>query len=147
LCSRVEDSRLIDYAAWAMKGSNDIESYLLKIGLPFEPIGPGMWNIKADHENLVVSIAESIVVFRAKVMDLPGPNQNGNRERLFETLLRLNTTDMVHGAFGIEGDAIVVVNALELENLDFNEFSAVVDDFGLAISKHYPTLSKFRAAA
>jgi hypothetical protein len=126
-----------------MKGSNDIESYLLKIGMPVETLGPGMWNIKADHENLVVSIAGTIVVFRAKVMDLPG----GNRERLFETLLRLNTTDMVHGAFGIEEEAIVIVNALELENLDFNEFSAVVDDFGMAISKHYPTLSKFRAAA
>ena len=126
-----------------MKGTNDIESYLLKIGMPFEALGPEMWNIKADHENLVVSIAGTIVVFRTKVMDVPGEN----RERLFETLLRLNTTDMVHGAFGIEDQAVVIVNALELENLDFNEFSAVIDDFGMAVSKHYPTLSKFRAAA
>ncbi|HEY0707201.1 MAG TPA: YbjN domain-containing protein [Polyangia bacterium] len=126
-----------------MKDSNDIESYLMKIGLPFEGIGPGMWNVKADHENLVISLAGTIVVFRTKVMEVP----KSNRESLFETLLRLNTTDMVHGAFGIEGDAIVIVNALEVENLDFNEFSAVVDDFTLAVSKHYPTLSKFRAAA
>jgi hypothetical protein len=126
-----------------MKDSNDIESYLMKIDLPFEAIGPGMWNVKADHENLVISLAGTIVVFRTKVMEVP----KANRESLFETLLRLNTTDMVHGAFGIEGDAIVIVNALEVENLDFNEFSAVVDDFTMAVSKHYPTLSKFRAAA
>jgi hypothetical protein len=126
-----------------MKDSNDIESYLMKIGLPFEGIGPGMWNVKADHENLVISLAGTIVVFRTKVMEVP----KSNRESLFETLLRLNTTDMVHGAFGIEGDAIVIVNALEVENLDFNEFSAVIDDFTMAVSKHYPTLSKFRAAA
>ena len=65
--------RIIDYAAGAMKGQEDIESYLLKIGLPFEPIAPGMWNIKAEHENLVVSIAGPVVVFRTKVMDLPAP--------------------------------------------------------------------------
>ncbi len=126
-----------------MKGQDDIESYLLKIGLPFEAIGEGMWNIKADHENLVVSIAGPVVVFRTKVMDVP-PH---NRELLYEALLRLNTTDLVHGAFGIEDAAIVIVNALELENMDFNEFSAVVDDFTLAVTKHYPTLSKFRPAA
>jgi hypothetical protein len=133
----------MDYADRAMRGQDDIESYLLKIGLPFESIGPGMWNIKAEHENLVVSIAGPVVVFRTKVMDLP----TQNRESLYEQLLRLNTTDLVHGAFGIEDSSIVIVNALELENLDFNEFSAVVDDFGLAVSKHYPTLSKFRPAA
>jgi hypothetical protein len=126
-----------------MKGKEDLESYLLKMALPFEQIGPDMWNINADHEKLVISIAGPVVVFRTKVMDLP----DGNREQLYETMLRLNTTDMVHGAFGIEDKSVVIVNALELENLDYNEFSAVIDDFGLAVSKHYPTLSRFRPAA
>jgi hypothetical protein len=76
-------------------------------------------------------------------MDLPP----GPREKLYETLLRLNTTDMVHGAFGIEGNAVVIIDALEMENLDFNEFQAVIDDISMAISKHYPVLSKFRVAA
>ena len=126
-----------------MKGKEDVESYLLKMAMPFEQIGPDMWNVKADHENLVISIAGPVVVFRTKVMELP----EGNREPLYEALLRLNTTDMVHGAFGIEGSAVVIASALELENLDYNEFSAVIDDFGLALSKHYPTLSRFRPAA
>jgi hypothetical protein len=126
-----------------MKNAADIESYMLKMGLPFDQIGPDMWNIKAEHENLVVSIAGPVVVFRTKVMDLP----QKQREALYEALLRLNTTDMVHGAFGIEDGAVVITNALELENLDFNEFVAVVDDFTLAVSKHYPELAKFRAAA
>ena len=126
-----------------MLGPQDIESYLLKVGLPFDLIAPGMWNVKADHENLVISLAGPVVVFRTKVMDLP----DSNREALFETMLRLNTADMVHGAFGLEGTSIVIASALEMENLDYNEFSAVIDDFSLAVSKHYPTLSKFRAAA
>jgi hypothetical protein len=133
----------MDYAALAMKGREDVESYLIKLGLPFEQIAPDIWNIKAEHENLLVSIAGPVVVFRTKVMELPP----SNREALFETMLRLNTSDMVHGAFGIEDNSVVIVNALALENLDYNEFEAVIDDFGLAVAKHYPTLSKFRPAA
>jgi hypothetical protein len=54
------------------------------------------------------------------------------REALYELLLRLNTTELFHCAFGIEGNAIVLVSALELENMDFNEFQAVIDDIGMA---------------
>ncbi len=126
-----------------MKGAADVESYLLKLGLPFEQLAPEIWNLKADRENLLISIGGPVVVFRVKVMDLP----SANREALFETLLRLNTTELVHGAFGIEENAVVIVCALALENIDFNEFQAVVDDITMALSKHYPALSRFRAAA
>jgi len=94
-------------------------------------------------ENLLVSLAGPIVVFRLKIMDLP----KTRREALFETLLRLNTTDLFHCAFGIEANAVVLTGALELENMDYNEFQAVIDDMGLAVSKQYPVLSKFRAVA
>jgi hypothetical protein len=127
-----------------MKSREDIESYLLKTGLPYEQLQPELWNVKPEgNENLLISIAGPVVVFRIKVMELPAKS----REPLYETLLRLNTTEMVHGAFGIEGNAVVITDALQLENLDFNEFQAVIDDFAMAVSKHYPVLSKFRAAA
>jgi hypothetical protein len=127
-----------------MKSREDIESYLLKTGLPYEQLQPELWNVKPQgNENLLISIAGPVVVFRIKVMDLP----SGSREKLYEALLKLNTTEMVHGAFGIEASAVVITDALQLENLDFNEFQAVIDDISMAISKHYPLLSKFRVAA
>jgi len=123
-----------------MKSAEDIESYLLKAGVPYERINPGFWVLRLEgHENLAVSIAGPVVAFRLRVMDLP----DSGREALYRTLLGLNTNEMVHGAFGLEGDAVVIVHALELENLDFNEFQAVVDDMTMAIAKHYPYLSKF----
>jgi len=42
---------------------------------------------------------------------------------------------------------VVISHALQLENLDYNEFQAVVEDITMSIGKHYPQLSKFRAAA
>src|SRR5262245_31882754 len=132
-------------SAWAkeraMKTAEDIESYLIKLGATYEQAKPGIWVIKPNNsETIAVSIAGPVVAFRMKVMDTPA----GNREKLFQRLLELNTTELVHGAFGLEDGSIVMVHALALENLDYNEFSAVVDDMNLAVAKLYPDLSKFR---
>ena len=122
-----------------MKSAEDVESYLLRMGVAYETIKPGIWIVKIDGSSLVVSIAGPVVAFRLKVMALPG----AGREELYRTLLELNTTEMVHGAFGVEGDTVVVIHALELENLDLNEFQAVVDDMSMAIAKHHSHLARF----
>lgn len=124
-----------------MKTREDIESYLLKMGMAYEEMASDLWRLRLDGiDNLMVSMAGPVVVFRLKLMDIP----SAEREQLFERLLRLNTTELFHCAFGIEGNAIVLGGALELENMDFNEFQAVIDDIGMAVSKHYPVLSKYR---
>jgi len=122
-----------------MKSADDVESYLLQTGVAYETIKPGIWLVKLDGAALVISIAGPVVAFRLKIMDLP----RSGREELYRTLLSLNTTDMVHGAFGLEGDTVVVVHALQLENLDLNEFQAVVDDMSLAVGKHHANLARF----
>jgi Tir chaperone family protein CesT len=123
-----------------MKTVEDIESFLLRAGLPYEAVKPGLWLVQiGDHGRLAVSLAGPVVAFRIKVLDTP--KQGG--EDLYRILLQLNTTEMVHGAFGIEGEAIVIVDALELENLDFNEFQAVIDDMSMAVTKHHPNLARY----
>ena len=72
-------------------------------------------------------------------MDIP----RGNREELFRTLLELNATEMMHGAYGIEGDSVVIMDALQLENLDYNEFAATVDDITSASRRITTRLAKF----
>jgi hypothetical protein len=99
-----------------------------------------MWLLQVDGQGrLAVSIAGPVVAFRLKIMDVP----THGREELYRALLQLNTTEMVHGAFGLEGEAVVLVHALELENLDLNEFQAVVDDMSMAVSKHRNNLSRY----
>jgi hypothetical protein len=126
-----------------MKTAEDIESYLVTANLAYETIKPGIWLVQVgDAGRLAVSIAGPVVAFRLKVMDIP----KSGREELFRTLLQLNTTEMVHGAFGIEGDAVVLVDALELENLDFNEIQAVIDDMSMAVTKQHATLARYHEA-
>ena len=122
-----------------MKSAEDVESYLLRIGVTHETVHPGFWLVKTDGPPLAVSLAGPVLAFRLKVMDLP----RTGKEELYRTLLMLNTTEMVHGAFGIEGEAVVIVHALELENLDLNEMQAVIDDMSMAVAKHQPSLAHF----
>ena len=80
---------------------------------------------------------------RTKVLDVP----TGDPVRctdLYRRLLELNATDLVHGAYGIEEDDIILSDSLELENLDFNEFQASVDSMQLAVASHLESLSPFR---
>ena len=126
-----------------MKTAEDVESYLLRMGVAYETVNAGLWLVKTDGPPLAVSLAGPVVAFRVKVMDLP----KTGRDELYRTLLSLNTTEMVHGAFGLEGDTVVIVCALELENLDLNEFQAVIDDMSMAVAKHQPQLARFVGSA
>ena len=128
-----------------MKGRDDIESYLLRMDLPYEEIGQDTWMINSGQgdRNLVVRLAAPVAVFRSKVMDVP----EKGREELFRLLLELNIADLLHGAYGIEGNTVVLSDALELENLDFNEFQATVEDMSLAVANHAAKLGKFTTPA
>ena len=122
-----------------MKSAEDVESYLMRMGVAYETVKPGIWLLQIGGPRLAVSIAGQVVVFRLKMMELPPTG----REELFRALLTLNTNEMVHGAFGLEGDAVVIVHALDLENLDLSEFQAVIDDMSMAAAKHQPNLARF----
>ena len=125
-----------------MKTREDIESFLIQAELPYQEVKEGLWVLQGagDIEQVVVHLSPPVLVFRVYVMDLP----KGKREQLFRTLLELNSAQMVHGAYGIEGEKIVIVDSLQTENLDFNEFRATIDDMTLAVAGHYSTLSQFR---
>ncbi len=129
-----------------MKNKEDIESYLLRAELPYEEVAEGMWIVgrQDEQEKLVVKYQPPVLVCRVNVMDVPSEKEK--REELFQTLLALNAAEMMHGAYGLEGGKIVISDALQLENLDFNEFQATIDDITLAVADHYPRLAKFREA-
>jgi hypothetical protein len=128
-----------------MKTAADVMAYLMKMELPYEEPTEGTWVVSGldGLDNLVITLAGPVLVFRVKVMQIPA----AHREELFRTLLELNATEMMHGAYGIEGDSVVIMDALQLENLDYNEFAATVDDITLAVASHHGRLAKFREAA
>ena len=122
----------------------DVESYLLRLELEYEEISQGMWVLQggADGTPLVVSYAPPLLVLRTKVLDAPNDQQRCGE--LYRRLLELNAMDMVHGAYGVEEGDVIVSDALELENLDFNEFQASVDSLQMAVASHLDELAAYR---
>jgi hypothetical protein len=50
----------------------------------------------------------------------------------------------VHGSYGVEGNHVVLTDALELESLDFSEFEASFDSLTLALATHLGALAPYR---
>ena len=126
-----------------MVTSSDIEGYLIRMGVSYDELRKNTWMIRDNDDqvdNLVVTLNDPVIVFHVKLLEIP---PGCDRLRLFEELLRLNAGEMLHGAYGLEGNAVIATDTLQAENLDFNEFQASVDSLNLAITSHYPRLSPF----
>jgi len=121
-----------------------VEGYLVKLSLTFQEAGTGSWVVRDAEKginDLLVILADPLVILRINVMEAPATG----REKLFEELLRLNATDMVHGAYALDGKNVVIIDTLEADTLDLEEFQASIDAIGLALAQHYRILSKYRA--
>ena len=115
-----------------MIGNDGIETYMDRLGLSYETIEDGLWVVNDGDGQLVVHHDAPLVVFRAKLLEAPAQSN----EALFRRLLELNATEMITAAYGIEGEAVVVVASLQSENLDFNEFEGAIDALSLAMTEH-----------
>jgi len=122
-----------------MKTNDDIESYLISLDLPYEQLEEGLWIVHNDAADVVVAHTPPVIVFRVKVYDLPSKN----REALYRKLLDLNAQELVHGAYGIEDDVVVLTDALQSQNLDQNEFQASIEALAMAVSEHHEALAPF----
>jgi len=122
----------------------DLESFMIRMNLEYEEVDEGMFLVRGQNLALplVVHFAEALLLIRMKVMDMP-ESAEGNSE-LFRTLLELNATEIVHGAYGIEDGELIISDTLELETLDFLELQASMESIELAAATH---MEKIRSLA
>ena len=129
-----------------MSANTKVEGFLINLGITFEQLAEGSWLINDEEkglEQLAVIVAEPLVIFRVVVMAVP----TENTEELYRKLLELNASDLIHGAYAIEENQILVVDTLEAETIDIEEFQASLDAIGLALAQHYPVLSEYRTTS
>jgi hypothetical protein len=133
-----------------MVTKEDVEGFLDRIGsegVTYREVEPSMWLVKPGGEldfDLVVSYTPPVVLMRVKVMSLPTSDQA--RATLNRRLLELNASDLVHGSYGIDGNSIVMTEALELSHLDYEEFLAAYEGITLALASHLRELGSYREA-
>ena len=125
-----------------MVTQNDIEIYLDDCGFPFEQVSDGVWKVESTDnnvDNIIMSYEDPILLLRVNLMKVPG----AEREAFYERLLKLNATEIPHGAFGIENDIVVVIDTLQVENLDRNELQASIDSIGFTVAQYYNELKEY----
>jgi hypothetical protein len=129
-----------------MTPADRIEGYLVTLALTFQKPAPGTWVVSDSElglENLLIVLSEPLVIVRIHVMAVP----SAGKADLFAQLLQFNATDMVHGAYAVDGKNVIIIDTLEADTMDIEEFKASIDAIGLALAQHYRPLSKYRVKA
>ena len=75
---------------------------------------------------------------------MPLPVDGTELASLSRRLLELNAQDLLHGSYGIDGDNIVLTEALQLAHLNYEEFLASYESMTLALTSHMRELAAFR---
>jgi hypothetical protein len=127
-----------------MRTDKDVEAYLRELGRRYRRVeGQTATFVVESSANLPpvgVRVDPPLVVVRVHIGDLPADAaQTGSA--LLRKLLELNTRQLVHASYGLDGEHVVLSSALELENLDFNELQATLDEIDIALAQDLPGLS------
>ena len=126
-----------------MTSKEDLESYLLRMGVEHEELDDNMWLLKpAETAGVVVNFTPPVVLLRLKVMDLPASAADGKLTAFYRRLLELNASDIVHGSYGIEGNEVVLSDALQLEDLDYSELRSSYESMVMAATSHVSALAE-----
>jgi hypothetical protein len=127
-----------------MTTKEDLESYLIRMGVDYEELDDGLWLLKPAEgaTNVVLNYTPPVVLLRLKVMNLPDDVDNQKLGGFYRRLLELNANDIVHGSYGIEQNDIVISDALQLEDLDFSELQSSYESMVLAAASHMPVLAE-----
>lgn len=126
----------------------DIENFLDRLGADgasHREVEPGLWLVRPGGAlafDVVITHNPPVLLMRVKVMPLP--TDSAGLASISRRLLELNAQDLLHGSYGIEGEDIVLTEALELEHLDYEEFLASYESLTLALTSHMRELAAFR---
>jgi hypothetical protein len=131
-----------------MMTREDLESYLLRLGLEYEEVEDGMWLLRSeDGPGIVVQLSPPVLLMRLKMLEIPGPSDEPRVLPLYRRLLELNASDIVHGSYGLDGDDIILSDALDFDRLDFDGLRGSYESMLYTATSHMAELAELVMAA
>ena len=125
---------------------DDLQGWIDRLGggtLEVEHPAESLWVVHTQEgASMVVSLQPPVAILRIRVMQTPKDTKR--RAELFERLLRLNATDLLHGAYGLEEDHVILSDTLALEGLEYRALEASFDAMTLALATHSGALAPYR---
>jgi hypothetical protein len=123
--------------------NDDLEALLNRLNKSFKLAAGGVYLVPVGvgQPPAALSIQAPVLVLQVQVGQLPRGNAEGMVTYL-KRLLEINAGDLLHAAFALDSDSIVLTSALAIESLDENELEAVLADMDIALSEHVPGLKE-----
>jgi Tir chaperone protein (CesT) family len=123
----------------------DIEAQLMRLDRKFERLDDGtlLVRLAPNQPPAALRLAAPVLVIQVEIGAVPA--NSAQHAAVFRKLLEYNAEDLLHAAYGVSGDAIVLLAALELSSLDPNELEATLADFDLALAEHVRALHTMSA--
>jgi hypothetical protein len=132
-----------------MRSVQDVEAYLEKMNRRFSHVDDHASTFLIhggdNMPRTVLRVDPPLVVLRVHVGDIDGDHAHNGE--LYQKLLSINAKSLVHISFGLEDGKIVLCSALELENLDYNELAAALDEIDVTLAQQVATLAELSKAA
>ncbi len=123
-----------------IRSNEDLETFLAKLERKHERLADGTFVVSMGAGGVVaMRLAPPVLVVEVVIGQVPeAPPERS--VALFRRLLEYNAGQLLHAAYGILGQQIMLSAALELESVDLNEVEAVLADVDLALAEQVPTL-------
>jgi hypothetical protein len=123
-----------------MRTVKDVEAYLDRMNRVYQRApGASETFVVSSGENyppVAVLVDPPLVVLRVSIGNVPD-----DALEVFRKMLQLNARELVHSSYGVDDGRILLSSALELENLDYNELEAALDEIDLALAQQVPGLA------
>jgi hypothetical protein len=124
-----------------MIGTNeDLEAFLARLERAPQRVDENTFAISMGpgRPHVALRLAPPVLVIQVAIG--PAPKAPERAGLLFKKLLEFNAQRLLHAAYGLENDTIVLSAALALANLDLNELEAVLADVDVALAEQVPEL-------
>lgn len=124
-----------------MATTEDLEAYLTRLDRRFDKVDARTYlvSLGAGNAPAALRVEPPVVLVQVAIGSAP-KGAPGVEAAVFRRLLELNTTDLMHAAYGLEDGQIVLSAALELDTMDIGELEAVLANIDMAIAEHVPGL-------
>lgn len=121
--------------------TEDLGAFLTRLDRRFDKVDDNTYLVSLGSGKPPAALRVQTPVVLVQVVVGGAPAGNTAREAaLFRRLLELNATDLMHAAYGIENQQIVLGAALELDTMDIGELEAVLANIDMALAEHVPGL-------
>jgi hypothetical protein len=130
-----------------LRNRDDVERFLEARGRAFTAVDDATFlvTLAPAQPSAVLRVQAPVVLVQVDIGQVEFASME-HECAFYKKLLELNSADLLHAAYGLNGNRVQLSAALEFDHLDENELEATLSDVTLALANHVPILRQMVTA-